>query len=123
MDYDNCLGERFGKVERRKRATKRATKMERRERATKVEWRERATKMEQINSKRRIAERHSKEKNKTIEAWMNTYSSYTSSWNMYAPPTHQELVYEEYALDVESDILWEEWMRRNDWRFDGEYYP
>ena len=55
--------------------------------------------MEQINSKRRIAERQSN------------------------PPTHQELVYEEYAFDGVSDILWEEWMRRNDWRFDGEYYP
>ena len=97
--------------------------MERRERATKVERRERATKMEQIHSKRRITDRHSKEKNKTIEAWMNTCSSYASSWNTYAPPTHQELAYEEYALDVESDILWEEWMRRNDRRFDGDYYP
>ena len=82
---------------------KRAVKVKRRKRATKratkMERREKAAKMEQINSKRRIAERQSN------------------------PPTHQELVYEEYAFDGVSDILWEEWMRRNDWRFDGEYYP
>lgn len=107
MDYDNLH------VKSRKAAkSSKAAKSGKAAKSRKAVKSRKAAKMEKINSKRRISVRHSKEKNKTIEAWLNTY----------APPTHQELVYEEHTFEDVSNILWEEWLLRNEWRFDDGYF-
>ena len=108
MDYDNFPAKR---AEKRvaKRAAKRDAKLEGRV----SHWMSSGgthesqhhqpdhAKMGKINSRRakqQIAKRQAKEKNKTIEAWLNTN----------APPTSQELYVEIILCDIELDKISEE---------------